>query len=119
MFRIALALALVAGPAAAQTMDCRGMEGGRMVCTTSWTALANQLNDRAAERAEVQAPSGPPAPFVTPQQRKLVTAVAKAVVAGRCEKARALAIDGGDIDLATEAMVRCEALKSEKAKSGS
>lgn len=112
----ATALALLAGlPAAAQTLDCRGIEGGRQVCTTSYQVLADKLREQAAERAQPQ-PAGPPAPFVTPQQRKLVEAVARNVVAGRCDKARGLAIDAGDLDLALEAARRCEELAAARTK---
>lgn len=101
-------LLLVATPAAAQRLECMGIEGGRQVCTTSRADLFDDLARRAEPRAAAMAPQTP-APFVTPEQRRLVERVARAVLAGRCDKARRRAIAAGDLDLAAAATVQCEA----------
>ena len=103
-----LLLLLAATPAAAQRLECMGIEGGRQVCTTSRADLFDDLARRAEPRAAAAAPQIP-APFVTPEQRRLVERVAKAVLAGRCDKARQRAIAAGDLDLAAAATVQCEA----------
>ena len=105
------ALLLAATPAAAQRLECMGIEGGRQVCTPSRADLFDNLARQAEPRAAAQGSqsAGPPAPFVTPQQRRLVQAVARAVMAGHCDKARERAIAAGDLDLAGAAVVQCQA----------
>ena len=115
-----LPAAVVATTAHAQRMDCYGVEGGRQVCTTARAELfddiSRRVEPRAAAQAQAPAVADTPAPFVTPEQRRLVQAVARAVLAGRCDKARERAIAAGDLDLASAAVVQCEARLAERAR---
>ena len=106
--RLIAVLAVLALPAVAhaQGMDCRAAGGGRNVCTESFRSLTDRL-DRRAEGRETSAHPREGGDALTPAQRRLVAGVAKAIRAGRCDDARALALAAGDYPLADHAGRLC------------
>ena len=112
-----LACAGACGPASAQLQDCVGRPG-RVYCTDSLNAVVDRMQAQIRDRkpagpAEVaQSADGPevlarPQPILTPEQQRLVDAVAKAVRAGRCDKAESIAVKAGDLALAEQAVRLC------------
>ena len=116
--RLALALLLLTATSAhAQGMDCRSAGGGRTTCTESFRSLADrierQTDGRTAPPAGASAipkpiaPKAMGAPPLTPKERRRVAAVARAIQAGRCDEARAIALEDGDYPLADQATKLC------------
>jgi hypothetical protein len=107
--------AALAGPAAAQEKACRAVEGGRLMCVDGLEAVIRRTDHEIATRPaqptlrqegddKVAAAAQP---YMTRKQLKLVEDVAKAMRAGRCDRAETLALKAGDHELAQEAARRC------------
>lgn len=107
----ALVLAFV-GVTAAQAqiggMTCRTTGAGRQECTESAGAQAERLNRENMERMRQSMASGPTAAEVeAARKRKLQKKVAGLVKAGKCDEAKAMALDAGDMDTADQAVRLC------------
>lgn len=126
-----IAAALAASPASAEVVTKCQNELGKLVCRTdaagpqpypftSTTEGARRGYDVGRRLREDAAPP-PPAPASSPRPPGLITqtlelgrtellrqSVIKAIQEHRCSDAKSLAIDGGDLDLADQAVRLCE-----------
>ena len=93
----------------AQTdMNCRTTISGRVECKESVGAQAERLNREHMERMRESADSMPTAvDLAAARKRALQRKVAKLVKAGKCEEAKAVALDAGDLDTADQAVRLC------------
>ena len=112
---VVAAAALAGPPARAQEQVCRGVEGGRPVCADAPEAVVRRVDRELKMRGPASVAAQPgdaevaarAQPYITKKQQKLVEAVARAMLAGRCDKAETLALRAGDHALAEEAVRRC------------
>jgi hypothetical protein len=104
-----LALALPAA-APAQTRNCFTGMNGRITCVDSYEHAVERIERRTRDLPAAQPtppPDDTPTPYITPAERRLVAAVLRQVLRGRCDKAEAIALKAGDKELAQAAVLRC------------
>jgi len=110
---VAIALAVTSLTASSASAQGRGMEcstwGGQTTCKESAAAQAERLNRENLDRMSRMEISKPPTAeeVAAARTRKLQKKVAAAVKAGRCDEAKQLALDAGDLDTADKAMRLC------------
>jgi hypothetical protein len=85
---------------------------GQVTCKESAGAQAERLNRENMERlsrsrAEMDANRPSAADIAAARQRKLEKKVAAAVKAGKCDEAKQIALDAGNLDVADKAMRLC------------
>lgn len=105
---LVLAFATATATAAQAQMNCRTTPSGRVECEETMGAKAERLNRENLERMREFGSSLPSAEDrAAARKRALQRKVAKLVKAGKCEEAKAAALDGGDLETADQAMRLC------------
>lgn len=110
-FAIFAAVAAVAGPAGAQVtgMDCRA-GSSTISCAESAGSRAERMDRENSERHRKfmdDEPARPTVDIAALRRQRLQSKVAKLVKAGECDEARDLALEGGDMTMAEQAMRIC------------
>lgn len=105
---LAAALATATTAHAQQDMNCRTTISGRVECKESIGAQAERLNREHMDRMrESQADLPTADELAAARKRALQRKVAKLVKAGKCNEAKAAALDGGDLETADQAVRLC------------